>query len=91
MDLTMKVDVVPAKELSEELAGLWATIQVNNPVLFSPFFRPEFTRAVGEVRDDTFVAVIDNGIAFFPLANPLAALCQTIMGLSHQRISAAIP
>jgi CelD/BcsL family acetyltransferase involved in cellulose biosynthesis len=80
MDLTMKVDVVPAKELSEELAGLWATIQVNNPVLFSPFFRPEFTTAVGEVRDDTFVAVIDNGIAFFPFQRDFFGFGQPVGG-----------
>ena len=62
----MRAVVVPANELSEDLVARWAEIQQKNPALFSPFFRPEFTRAVAKVRDDVFVAIIDNGIAFFP-------------------------
>ena len=62
----MRAVVVPANELSEDLVARWVEIQQKNPTLCSPFFRPEFTQAVAKVRDDVFVAIIDNGIAFFP-------------------------
>ena len=62
----MRAVVVPANELSEDLVARWTKIQQKNPALFSPFFRPEFTQAVAKVRDDVFVAIIDNGVAFFP-------------------------
>src|SRR3712207_5406485 len=62
----MKVTVVPAKRLTEDLIIRWSEIQQKNPDLCSPFFCPDFTQAVAAVRDDAFVAVIDDGEAFFP-------------------------
>jgi len=62
----MKITVLPASKISGSLAARWAEIQQDNPGLCSPFFRPEFTQAVSAVRDDTYVAVIDDGTAFFP-------------------------
>jgi CelD/BcsL family acetyltransferase involved in cellulose biosynthesis len=54
----MKVTVVPAKQLPDDLTIRWNEIQQNNPDLCSPFFCPDFTQAVAAVRDD--------GAAFFP-------------------------
>ncbi len=62
----MRATVVPANELPEDLIARWANIQERNSTLFSPFFRPEFTRSVAKVRDDVFVAILDGGAAFFP-------------------------
>jgi len=62
----MRVVISPANELPEKLATRWAEIQENNPGLASPFFRPEFTQAVARVREDVFVAAVDDGAAFFP-------------------------
>ncbi|MBM6584248.1 GNAT family N-acetyltransferase [Microvirga sp. BT689] len=62
----METVVIPAKDLRGDLAMRWAEIQKHNPSLFSPFFRPEFTQAVGTVRDNAFVAIVDGGAAFFP-------------------------
>lgn len=62
----MRANVVPANELSKDLIAHWARIQEQNPALFSPFFRPEFTQVVARARNDVFVAIIDNGAAFFP-------------------------
>ncbi len=47
----------------------WAEIHSANPAFASPYFHPEFTRAVASVRDDVEVGVIeDRGepIGFFP-------------------------
>ena len=47
----------------------WSEIQAAEPALESPYFRPEFTQAVAQVRRDVEVAVMFEGsdaIAFFP-------------------------
>ncbi len=61
----MKIKVFPARDLPHDLFSMWVQIQESVPELASPFFRPEFTQAVARVRDDAFVAVIDDGAAFF--------------------------
>ena len=65
----MKVTLVPGGELGSDLVRAWAEIQESNPTLASPYFHPEFTRAIATVRDDVEVAVIEDGaqvVAFFP-------------------------
>jgi CelD/BcsL family acetyltransferase involved in cellulose biosynthesis len=62
----MNVRILPAQELPKELIRRWAEIQQINGELRSPFFCPEFTQAVATVRSDAFVAVINDGEAFFP-------------------------
>ncbi|MBB4040792.1 CelD/BcsL family acetyltransferase involved in cellulose biosynthesis [Microvirga flocculans] len=62
----MEISVVSATNLSQEQVLSWARIQQHNPGLFSPFFRPEFTQAVASIRDDVYVAVVDDGAVFFP-------------------------
>jgi CelD/BcsL family acetyltransferase involved in cellulose biosynthesis len=64
--LSMNIRTFPAQDLPEELIKRWADIQQKNVELRSPFFCPEFTQAVATVRSDAFVAVIDDGEAFFP-------------------------
>ena len=47
----------------------WSEIQTAEPALESPYFRPEFTQAVAQVRRDVEVAVMFDGsdaIGFFP-------------------------
>lgn len=65
----MKVTVISGRELTPDLAAIWSRIQERNPSLRSPYFRPEFTQAVADVRADVYVGVIDEGnqtIGFFP-------------------------
>ena len=62
----MKVAVISANSISDRFFKRWAEIQQSNPELVSPFFRPEFTQSVAKVRSDAFVAVINDGEAFFP-------------------------
>ncbi|MCC6145816.1 MAG: hypothetical protein IT368_18570, partial [Candidatus Hydrogenedentes bacterium] len=46
----------------------WAAVQASRPALASPYFCPQFTHAVAQVRDDAFVLVDEsNGSPlFFP-------------------------
>jgi CelD/BcsL family acetyltransferase involved in cellulose biosynthesis len=65
----MKIDIIPARALTPEHVEAWARLQQTNSDLESPFFCPEFTRLVAEVRDDVEVAVLkENGeaVGFFP-------------------------
>ena len=56
---------IPLKYDPEELAGdqlaAWARFQDGDPLLASPFLRPEFTRIAALVRRDVAVAVAEEG------------------------------
>src|SRR5687768_10603830 len=65
----MKVSVINIKELDEALIKRWSQLQGADPALASPYFCPSFTQAVASVRNDVFVAVMENGgriKCFFP-------------------------
>ncbi len=66
----MQISVINAKELTSDLVGIWENIQSVNPALNSPFFRPEFTRALAATADNIFVAILrddcDSVTGFFP-------------------------
>jgi CelD/BcsL family acetyltransferase involved in cellulose biosynthesis len=65
----MRIRAIPARELTNELASAWERIVDSEPTLASPYFHPEFTRAVAIVRGDVFVSVIEDAgqiVAFFP-------------------------
>ena len=56
-------------ELDPKLLGAWRAIQSADPTFESPYFCPEFTQAVGRVRSDVRVVVIEHGghpVGFFP-------------------------
>jgi CelD/BcsL family acetyltransferase involved in cellulose biosynthesis len=62
----MKVQCLAPAELPADLRDRWLGHLEGNPELRSPYFRPEFTEAIGRARADTFVAVVDDGEAFLP-------------------------
>jgi CelD/BcsL family acetyltransferase involved in cellulose biosynthesis len=65
----MKVSVVTSSDLGPRDHAAWLEIQQRNPLLASPYFCPEFTDAVGSVRDDVRVAVLEDGgtvVGYFP-------------------------
>jgi CelD/BcsL family acetyltransferase involved in cellulose biosynthesis len=67
--MSMKVTLVPGRELGSDLVRAWTELQQANPDLASPYFHPEFARIIASVRDDVEVAVIEHGgkvTAFFP-------------------------
>jgi CelD/BcsL family acetyltransferase involved in cellulose biosynthesis len=61
--------LVSARELDATLVDAWRSIQAKNPALSSPYFCPEFTQAVSQVRDDVGVVLIEDAgkpVGFFP-------------------------
>ena len=65
----MKITVISGNELTESHILRWREIQATDIDFVSPYFCPEFTQAVASIRDDVFIAIIeDNGsiVAFFP-------------------------
>ncbi len=65
----MKATVLSARALSPEARARWAALQEAHERFSSPFYRPEYTRAVAAVRDDIFVAELEadgTPVGFFP-------------------------
>ena len=65
----MKTTVLTADRLTPAHLEAWSRWQRADPALDSPFFRPEFMRAVAEVRHDVEVAMLEEGgepAGFFP-------------------------
>jgi CelD/BcsL family acetyltransferase involved in cellulose biosynthesis len=52
--------LINAEDLDAGLLAAWRSILEREPRFESPYFCPEFTRAVGAVRDDVRVVVIEN-------------------------------
>lgn len=65
----MDVTPVPVDALGADELLRWERLQRAMPMFASPFFRPEFTRAVAAVRRGVEVAVLRQGgrvVGFFP-------------------------
>jgi len=61
--------IIAPAELDAGLIDAWRSIQSAERVFASPYFCPEFTQAVGAVRDDVRIAVIEKqgrAAGFFP-------------------------
>jgi GT2 family glycosyltransferase/CelD/BcsL family acetyltransferase involved in cellulose biosynthesis len=82
----MKYNVIQAREVTADLTRRWAKIQTAAPSLASPYFRPEFTEAVAAVRDDVFVALLEDSgrvVGFFPFHRRRGGMARPIgLGLS---------
>lgn len=66
----MNYRVIHPKELDGELSNRWRELQRSHSDLAGPYFCPEFTRTVGQVRDDARVVLIEDANrvqGFFPL------------------------
>ena len=65
----VEIAVVHAAALSDNDIANWRSIQDSNPALVSPYLTLEFTQLVATVRDDVFVAVLQQQgetIGYFP-------------------------
>jgi len=65
----VSIRVLKPSELTGDLLAVWSALQRDDPEADSPYFRPEFTLAVADVRHDVRVAVIetpDGPAGFFP-------------------------
>ena len=71
------------KQLTRPEWSLWDRLQREYPEFESPYFRPEFTQAVAEVRDDVEIAVIEQAgkaVGFFPFQRDAFNLGKPIGG-----------
>ena len=69
LDSLTNIRVLEPAGLTAELQAAWSDIQRADPEVESPYFRPEFTLAVADIRSDVRIAVIetaDGPAAFFP-------------------------
>ena len=67
--MSTKYFLIDTQDLDASLVAAWRSIQEREARFESPYFCPEFTRAVGKVRDDVRVVVIENDgrpAGFFP-------------------------
>ena len=65
----MNIRLISADEMTAEQAAAWTEIQRSVPAMDSPYFHPDFTRAVAAVRDDVEIGVIEEDgkpVGFFP-------------------------
>jgi len=65
----MKIQLKRASELTAADWSQWEALQDGTAVYESPYFRPEFVRAVARVRTDVEIAVLNDGettVGFFP-------------------------
>ena len=94
--LKVRVTVVRPDELGLEEARLWAKFQQLSPVMLSPFFSLAFTQAIGRLRPNARVAIVEEGgriEAFLPfefssktLAVPLGGSMNNLHGFVHSGI-----
>ena len=56
----MRVDVVRPKDLSADHLAHWQRLQAADPALGSPYLCHQFASALGRLRTDVFVAVIEH-------------------------------
>jgi hypothetical protein len=67
--MNVRYHLIAPSELDSSLTDVWRVIQVANDRFSSPYFDPEFTRLVAEVRNDVRVVIIENErriVGFFP-------------------------
>ncbi len=66
----MKIEVLPlSEELPADVRSAWGAVLAEEPAFASPFFAPEFAEAVGQVRPDARLAVLEEEgrpVGFFP-------------------------
>lgn len=65
----MNISVVSANGLSPANVAAWINLQTNDTTSDSPYFRPEFTQALGKVRNDVEVGLVEQEgqpVGFFP-------------------------
>lgn len=82
----MKYRVITGRELGPELVTRWQELQRADGALASPYFHPEFTRAVAAVRDDVRIGIMEDGdrvVGFFPFHRARGGVARPVgLGLS---------
>lgn len=82
----VRATIVRPDELGPTEVDRWAALQAADPALGNPFLRPEVAVAVGRYRDDTRVAVLEDGpnvVGFLPFHRGRAGVGQALgLGLT---------
>src|SRR5262245_16403971 len=79
----MKITLISARELSDDLVEIWGRLQCTNADLDSPYFHPRFTSVIASVRDDVEVAIAESDrriVAFFPFQRERGVVGQPVGG-----------
>ncbi|HEX8847935.1 MAG TPA: GNAT family N-acetyltransferase [Gemmatimonadaceae bacterium] len=88
----MRATVIPAAELSADLAATWRDTLASNALLSSPLLQPEIYRIIGRHYPRAMVAVADDahGKAFLPFARGLrlASFAESIPLCDYQTVVA---
>jgi CelD/BcsL family acetyltransferase involved in cellulose biosynthesis len=89
----VNISVVHPRELGPEELARWRLMQRQSVGLANPFLSPEFALAVGRVRPDARVALLEDGseiVGFFPhqrgrlgIGRPIGAGLSDCQGLIH--------
>lgn len=81
--MTLTTRAVKPRELTDDELAIWSRIQQQTPMLESPYFRPAFTQAVAEVRDDVEVAVLEQNrraVGFLPFQRVRSRIAKPVGG-----------
>lgn len=79
----MKIDVIPARDLSPDLAARWSDIQMQAPELASPYFRPEYVETVARLRGSVEIGLLRDGgeiAGFFPFERFHQSVARPVSG-----------
>jgi CelD/BcsL family acetyltransferase involved in cellulose biosynthesis len=79
----MKVETIPASELSTELVDRWTDILSHSRQLDSPYFRPEYVQAVAGVRPHVEIGLLSDGgqiVGFFPFERAQRVIARPVGG-----------
>jgi CelD/BcsL family acetyltransferase involved in cellulose biosynthesis len=78
----MKIRTLTARELDDEKCARWRSFQESGASFGSPYFCPELTLAVGAVRDDVHIAVLEEEeiVGFFPFQRGRGGACRPVGG-----------
>ena len=89
----MQVDLIQPSELGHTEIAVWHSMQAATPALANPFLTPEFTLAVGRLRQESRLAVLTDGpsiMGFFPfekrrfgIGMPISGWLSARQGLVH--------
>ncbi len=85
---------LPATELTREEWSHWSAVQLADPSLHSPWFRPELVRLTASVRKDVEVVVMsDRGgrVGFFPFQRGRHGKAQAVVGRLSEFHGAVCP
>lgn len=79
----MHARILSPRDLSCSDIARWRELQAASPHLRSPFFSPEFTRAIAEARGDVSVAVLRSNreiVGFFPFHRLAGGVAKPVGG-----------